>query len=79
MKKMLFVAALLAAMTARAQMTPEAIMGSVPTMPTTAEMLRYYSDYTNPDGEGVPDPNVISNFLEAWEDARRNIDANNKT
>ncbi len=79
MKKILLVAALLTAMTARAQMTPEAIMGSVPTMPSTAEMLQYYSDYTNPNGEGVPDPNVISNFLEAWEEARRNIDANNKT
>ena len=79
MKKILLVAALLTAMTARAQMTPEAIMGSVPTMPSTAEMLQYYSDYTNPNGEGVPDPNAISNFLEAWEEARRNIDANNKT
>ena len=48
MKKILLVAALLTAMTARAQMTPEAIMGSVPTMPSTAEMLQYYSRTTKP-------------------------------
>ena len=79
MKKILLVAALLTAMTARAQMTPEAIMGSVPKMPTSAEMLQYYRVSYDPKGDGVQEPNVISTFVDAWEATRKNIDDNSKT
>ena len=80
MKKIIVMAALVAAnLLAYAQMTPEAIMGSVPTMPSTAQMLNYYRVANNPNGNGAPSNNVISNFLEAWEAARKNIDENNPT
>ena len=43
MKKIIILAALVAAnLWTYAQMTPEAIMGAVPTMPTSAQMLDYY-------------------------------------
>ena len=80
MRKIFLMAALVAAnLLAYAQMTPEAIMGAVPTMPSTAQMLNYYRVANDPYGNGAPSNNVISNFLEAWEAARKNIDENNPT
>ena len=46
MKKILLVATLLAAMTARAQMTPEAIMGSAPGMPSWESVADYFKGLT---------------------------------
>lgn len=81
MKKVFVLAAFVAAINlgAYAQMTPEAIMGAVPTMPSSAQMLEYYRLDKNPDGSGAPSDNVISMYLEAWEEARENIQANNPT
>lgn len=80
MKKILLMAALVAAnLLAYAQMTPEAIMGAVPQMPSTAQMLNYYRVANDPNGDGAPSDNVITIFLEAWDAARKNIDENNPT
>ena len=80
MKKIIILAALVAAnLWTYAQMTPEAIMGAVPTMPTSAQMLDYYRVDNNPNGNGAPSDNVITTFLEAWEEARNNIQENNPT
>ena len=80
MKKIIILAALVAAnLWTYAQMTPEAIMGAVPTMPTSAQMLDYYRVDNNPNGNGAPSDNVITTFLEAWEEARNNIQVNNPT
>ena len=80
MKKIFVLAALIAAnLWTYAQMTPEAIMGSVPTMPTAAQMLEYYRIANDPNGNGAPSDNVITTFLEAWEEARTNIQENNPT
>ena len=46
MKKILLVAALLTAMTARAQMSPEAIMGSAPGMPSWESVADYFKGLT---------------------------------
>ena len=79
MKRTLFMALAVVVLTmpANAQMTPEAIMGAVPNMPTTAQMLDYYRVANDPYGNGAPSNNVINTFLEAWEIARKNIDENN--
>ena len=80
MKKIFVLAALVAAnLWTYAQMTPEAIMGSVPTMPTYQQMLEYYRVANDPKGNGAPSDNVISTFLDAWEEARQNIQENNPT
>ena len=80
MKKIIILAALVAAnLWTYAQMTPEAIMGAVPTMPTSAQMLDYYRVDNNPNGNGAPSDNVITTYLEAWEEARNNIQENNPT
>ena len=80
MKKIVILAALVAAnLWTYAQMTPEAIMGAVPTMPTSAQMLDYYRVDNNPNGNGAPSDNVITTYLEAWEEARNNIQENNPT
>jgi len=52
MKKILFVAAFLAAMTANAQMTPEAIIGSAPGMPSWESVADYFKglNYYTPLG-----------------------------
>lgn len=80
MKKIIILAALVAAnLWTYAQMTPEAIMGAVPTMPTSAQMLDYYRVDNNPNGNGAPSDNVITTYLGAWEEAWNNIQENNPT
>ena len=79
MKKILILAAFVAAnLWAYAQMTPEAIMNSVPKMPTNQQMLDYYRVATDPNGNGVPDNNVISKYQDEWKAAKKRIDENTK-
>lgn len=74
MKKILLAAAgALLFVSASAQVTPEAIMGMTPDLPSAASLLQYYKDYHHPDGRGVSDPNVISTFQEAWRSAHAQI------
>lgn len=56
-----------------AQMTPEAVMGMTPDLPSASALLQYYREYTAPYGNGVSEPNVISTFLEKWNEAQEQI------
>lgn len=58
---------------AHAQMTPEAVMGMTPDLPSTSALLQYYRESTAPDGSGVSEPNAISTFLEKWKEAQEQI------
>lgn len=75
MKKIVVLAAFVAAsMGIYAQMTPEAVMASVPEMPSNAQMLEYYRLSSEPAGNGVPDPNAINTFIEAWNEQQKQND-----
>lgn len=74
MKPFVLAAALLLCVSARAQMTPEAVMGITPELPSVTSLLNYYDQANRPYGNGVSDPDVISSFLDAWEAARRQIE-----
>lgn len=74
MKNSVLAAALmLLCISARAQMTPEAVMGMTPDLPAAAALLDYYDQTCKPYGNGVSDPDVISQFLEAWNAAGEQI------
>ena len=74
MKNSVLAAALmLLCISARAQMTPEAVMGMTPDLPAAAALLDYYDQTCKPYGNGVSGPDVISQFLEAWNAAGEQI------
>lgn len=74
MKKILItlVAAALA-VPAMAQMTPEAVMGMTPDLPSTAALLGDWRAANSPGDVDVPDSDVINKFMEAWNRANDQI------
>lgn len=74
MKKILItlVAAALA-IPAMAQMTPEAVMGMTPDLPSTAALLGDWRAANSPGDVDVPDSDVINKFMEAWNRANDQI------
>lgn len=66
---------LMAALGAKAQMTPEAVMGMTPTLPSLSDMIRFQKELMNPDPERVmTQPKLYVDFLEALENAKKRAD-----
>lgn len=66
---------LMSVMGVKAQMTPEAVMGMVPTMPSLAEMIRYQKEAMDPNPEReMTQPRLYIDFLEALKNAREQAD-----
>ena len=58
---------------ARAQMTPEAVMGMTPDLPTTAALLNYWKERNDPLRTEAPDSYILDEFREAWNAANDQI------
>ena len=58
---------------ARAQMTPEAVMGMTPDLPTTADLLKYWKERNDPFRTEAPDSYILDEFREAWNAANDQI------
>ena len=58
---------------ARAQMTPEAVMGMTPDLPTTAALLNHWKEHHDPLREEAPDSDILNEFREAWNAANDQI------
>lgn len=58
---------------ARAQMTPEAVMGMTPDLPTTADLLNYWKERNDPFRTEAPDSYILDEFREAWNAANDQI------
>ena len=58
---------------ARAQMTPEAVMGMTPDLPTTAALLNYWKERNDPFRTEAPDSYILDEFREAWNAANDQI------
>lgn len=67
----LFVLAML--LPAKAQMTPEAVMGMTPDLPTTAALLNHWKEHHDPLREVAPDSDILNEFMEAWNAANDQI------
>ena len=66
---------LMSVMGVKAQMTPEAVMGMVPTMPSLAEMIRYQKEAMDPNPQReMTQPRLYIDFLEALKNARDQAD-----
>lgn len=75
--KKIFVSAmmLMSVMGVKAQMTPEAVMGMMPTMPSLAEMIRYQKEAMDPNpNREMTQPRLYADFLEALKNARDQAD-----
>ena len=75
--KKIFVSAmmLMSVMGVKAQMTPEAVMGMMPTMPSLAEMIRYQKEAMDPNPKReMTQPRLYIDFLEALKNARDQAD-----
>ncbi|MBR1700008.1 MAG: hypothetical protein IJ714_09550 [Bacteroidales bacterium] len=57
----------------RAQMTPEAVMGMTPDLPTTAALLNHWKEHHDPLREVAPDSDILNEFMEAWNAANDQI------
>lgn len=57
----------------RAQMTPEAVMGMTPDLPSTAALLNHWKEHHNPLREEAPDSDILNEFMEAWNAANDQI------
>ena len=74
MKKIIITIFALAMMVpARAQMTPEAVMGMTPDLPTTAALLNYWKERNDPLRTEAPDSYILDEFMEAWNAANDQI------
>ena len=74
MKKIIITLFALAMMLpARAQMTPEAVMGMTPDLPTTAALLNYWKERNDPFRDEAPDSYILDEFREAWNAANDQI------
>jgi len=74
MKKIIFTLFALAMMLpARAQMTPEAVMGMTPDLPSTAALLNYWKESNDPLRTEAPDSYILDEFREAWNAANDQI------
>ncbi|MBP3202352.1 MAG: hypothetical protein J6M31_01950 [Bacteroidales bacterium] len=67
MKKIIITLFALAIMLpAWAQMTPEAVMGMTPDLPTAAALLNHWKEHHDPLREEAPDSDILNEFREAW-------------
>lgn len=74
MKKIIITLFALAMMLpAKAQMTPEAVMGITPDLPTTAALLNYWKERNDPLRTEAPDSYILDEFREAWNAANNQI------
>ena len=58
---------------ARAQMTPEAVMGMTPDLPSTAALLNHWKEHNDPLRDVAPDSDILNEFMEAWNAANDQI------
>ena len=74
MKKIIITLFALAMMLpARAQMTPEAVMGMTPDLPSTAALLNYWKNNNDPFHNEYPNSDLLNEFMEAWNTANDQI------
>ena len=74
MKKILIsLAALAFILTARAQMTPEAVMGMTPDLPSAAALLNHWKEHNDPNRKEAPDSDILNEFRETWTVANRQV------
>ncbi len=74
MKKIIITLFALAMMLpARAQMTPEAVMGMTPDLPSTAALLNYWKNSNDPFHNEYPNSDLLNEFREAWNAANDQI------
>ena len=58
---------------AKAQMTPEAVMGMTPDLPSTAALLNYWKNHNDPFHNEYPNSELLGEFMEAWNAANDQI------
>ena len=74
MKKIIITLFALAMMLpAKAQMTPEAVMGMTPDLPSTAALLNYWKNHNDPFHNEYPNSDLLNEFMEAWNTANDQI------
>ena len=74
MKKIIITLFALAMMLpAKAQMTPEAVMGMTPDLPSTAALLNYWKNSNDPFHNEYPNSDLLNEFREAWNAANDQI------
>ena len=74
MKKIIITLFALAMMLpARAQMTPEAVMGMTPDLPSTAALLNYWKNHNDPFHNEYPNSDLLNEFMEALNAANDQI------
>ena len=74
MKKIIITLFALAMMLpAKAQMTPEAVMGMTPDLPSTAVLLNYWKNHNDPFHNEYPNSDLLNEFMEAWNTANDQI------
>ena len=74
MKKIIITLFALAMMLpAKAQMTPEAVMGMTPDLPSTAALLNYWKNNNDPFHNEYPNSDLLNEFMEAWNAANEQI------
>ena len=74
MKKIIITLFALAIMLpAKAQMTPEAVMGMTPDLPSTAALLNYWKNHNDPFHNEYPNSDLLGEFMEAWNAANDQI------
>ena len=56
-----------------AQMTPEAVMGMTPDLPSTAALLNYWKNNNDPFHNEYPNSDLLNEFMEAWNAANDQI------
>ena len=57
----------------KAQMTPEAVMGMTPDLPSTAALLNYWKNNNDPFHNEYPNSDLLNEFMEAWNAANDQI------
>ena len=57
----------------KAQMTPEAVMGMTPDLPSTAALLNYWKNNNDPFHNEYPNSDLLNEFREAWNAANDQI------
>lgn len=74
MKKIIITLFALAMMLpAKAQMTPEAVMGITPDLPSTAALLNYWKNNNDPFHNEYPNSDLLNEFMKAWNAANDEI------
>ena len=57
----------------KAQMTPEAVMGMTPDLPSNAALLNHWKEHNDPLRNVAPDSDILNEFREAWNAANDQI------